>query len=77
MLIQRKEKMLTSDAAVIKEYLEKHKGVMSLTDKSTPEEIDEVFKMSKAAFKRAIGTLYKEKVVLLEAGITRLIKPVE
>ena len=28
----------------IKNYLEKHEGVMSLTDKSTPEEIDEIFK---------------------------------
>ena len=69
--------MLTKDAAIIKKYLESHKGVMTLTDKSTPEEIDEVFKMSKAAFKRALGTLYKEKVVLLELGTTRLIKPVE
>ena len=76
-LIDQKEIMLTKDAAIIKKYLESHKGVMTLTDKSTPEEIDEVFKMSKAAFKRALGTLYKEKVVLLELGTTRLIKPVE
>jgi len=33
--------------------------------------------MSKAAFKRALGTLYKEKVIILEPGVTRLIKPVE
>ncbi len=77
MLIERKELMLTKDAETIKKYLEKHNNVMTLTDKSTPEEINETFKMSKAAFKRALGTLYKEKVVSLEAGITRLIKPVE
>jgi len=76
-LIGQKEIMLTKDAEVIKKYLEKHNNVMNLTDKSTPEEINETFKMSKAAFKRALGTLYKEKVVLLEPGETRLIKPVE
>ncbi len=76
-LIDQKEIMLTKDAAVIKEYLEKHKGVMSLTDKSTPQDIHDVFNMSKAAFKRALGTLYKEKVILLKAEETRLIKPIE
>ncbi len=76
-LIERKEKMLSKDAAIIKTYLEKHNNVMSLTDKSTPEEINEIFKMSKGAFKRALGTLYKEKNILLEPGQTKLVNPVE
>lgn len=76
-LIEQKELMLSIDALVIKEYLEKHNGTVALTDKSTPEEIRAIFTMSKAAFKRAIGTLYKEKVVNLESNATSLIKPVE
>ncbi len=76
-LIEQKEIMLTKDAEIIKIYLEKHKGVMILTDKSSPEDINAVFKMSKAAFKRALGTLYKEKVVLLEKDKTSLVKQVE
>ncbi|MCK5762280.1 MAG: hypothetical protein KAH16_05225, partial [Candidatus Izimaplasma sp.] len=47
-LIDRKEVMLTKDAEVILKYLEKHNGKMTLSDKSAPVEIDEVFKMSKA-----------------------------
>lgn len=76
-LIEQKEIMLTQDAKTIKEYLELHNGVMKITDRSTPEEINDVFKMSKAAFKRALGTLYKEKVIQLLADETRLINPVE
>ncbi|MBN2605575.1 MAG: hypothetical protein JXR62_07130 [Bacilli bacterium] len=76
-LIEQKELMLGKDALVIKEYLEKHNGSIPLTDKSTPEEIRAIFTMSKAAFKRALGTLYKEKVVHLNPDSTSLIKPVE
>ena len=76
-LIEQKELMLTKDSLIIKEYLERHDGIMMITDKSSPEEIAEKFNMSKAAFKRAIGTLYKEKIVVLKSDHTALIKPVE
>lgn len=76
-LILQKELMLSKDAITIKNYLETHGGKMGITDKSTPEEINEVFNMSKAAFKRAIGSLYKEKKVILDQDSTTLIKPVE
>lgn len=76
-LIDQKEIMLTKDAETIKIYLEAHNGVMDLTDRSDPEYIDAVFKMSKSAFKRALGTLYKEKVVELNKDDTKLIIHVE
>ncbi len=76
-LIEQKELMLSKDALVIKEYLDKNDGFMDLTDRSSPVEIEAAFKMSKAAFKRALGTLYKEKVVVLGANETRLVKPIE
>ena len=76
-LILQKELMLSKDAITIKNYLETHGGKMNITDKSTPEEINEVFNMSKAAFKRGLGSLYKEKKVTLDGDSTTLIKPVE
>jgi predicted RNA-binding protein (virulence factor B family) len=52
-----KEKILSS--------LEKNGGSLNLTDKSSPEAIKFHLQMSKKAFKRALGSLYKEKKVLL------------
>ena len=37
-----------------------------LTDKSSPESIKFRLQMSKKAFKRAIGNLYKEKIIELQ-----------
>jgi len=48
-------------------FLKEHDGVMSITDKSPPETIMNQFGASKAAFKRALGALYKDKVVSLSA----------
>jgi len=76
-LIKQKELMLDEDAARIKEYLENHDGYMPYYDKSSPEEITEEFNMSKAAFKRAIGTLYKEKMITIEDKGVRIRKTVE
>lgn len=45
-----------------------------LTDKSSPEEIKSLLKMSKKAFKKAIGFLYKRKVILLQKDHISLIK---
>ena len=39
---------------------------MSLNDKSYPNEIKEQLGMSKKIFKKAIGGLYKEKVIRIE-----------
>lgn len=47
--------------------LKENKGCIYLTDKSTPEDIKEQLGMSKKAFKRGLGSLYKQKkVVILE-----------
>lgn len=63
-------KQMDSDSEMILEKLKKYDGFMSLNDKSNPEEIKERLKISKAAFKRAIGRLLKEeKIVQTEKGI--------
>jgi len=72
-LSEQKELSLEKDAETIYEYLKEHETV-SLGDKSAPEEIFHTFHMSKAAFKRALGTLYKAKLVKLSPHQTSLNK---
>ncbi|MBV2131020.1 CvfB family protein [Arsukibacterium indicum] len=50
--------------------LKQNGGKLALNDKSSPELIYETFGVSKKAYKQAIGTLYKDKkIVILDAGI--------
>ncbi|TKC10724.1 RNA-binding protein [Pedobacter polaris] len=46
---------------VILKELKDNGGKISLGDKSTPDEIYERFQISKSAFKKAVGGLYKER----------------
>ena len=43
--------------------LKQNDGVLRLNDNSHPEEIKSVMKMSKKTFKKAIGSLYKQKLI--------------
>jgi predicted RNA-binding protein (virulence factor B family) len=47
----------------ILDYLDQNFGLMYLSDKSSPEEIKTELQMSKKNFKKAIGGLYKDKVI--------------
>lgn len=42
-------------------------GFLNINDKSSPETIKSVAQMSKKSFKKAIGTLYKQRLIRLEA----------
>lgn len=45
-------------------------GSLKLTDKSSPGEIQKILQMSKKSFKKAIGTLYKQRLIdIKEDGI--------
>jgi len=58
------------NANYIREELEAAGGFLPLHDKSDPEEIRNQLGMSKKSFKKAIGTLYKDKQILIkEDGI--------
>lgn len=50
---------------VVLAALKENHGVIDLGDKSTPEQIYERFQISKSAFKKAIGGLYKERLITL------------
>ncbi len=63
---------VTDESQKILDYLEKHGGTMEFTDKSNPERISRTFRMSKKVFKKALGLLYKQKLVILEKDNTRL-----
>ena len=49
------------NADLIMKELQDHEGFLNLTDKSSPEAIKEQLQMSKKNFKKAIGSLYKQK----------------
>ncbi|QAA80355.1 GntR family transcriptional regulator [Aequorivita sp. H23M31] len=58
------------NANYIKEELEAAGGFLPLHDKSDPETIKNQLGMSKKSFKKAIGTLYKDKqIIIKEDGI--------
>lgn len=57
----------------IMEALNKYNGQLNLGDKSSPEAIYEILKMSKKDFKKAIGALYKsKKITISEESISLL-----
>lgn len=62
---------MDKDAEMILTKIEKCGGVLPFTDKADPELIKKEFNMSKNAFKRAVGRLFKErKIQINEKDIT-------
>ncbi len=61
-------------AARILEVLKSKDCFLSLTDNSDPEEIARQLEMSKKTFKKAIGSLYKQKLIILEKHGIRLVE---
>jgi len=61
---------VVSSADMILDELRSNRGFLGLSDSSHPEDIKTVLNMSKKTFKKAIGTLYKEKKIeIKEDGI--------
>ena len=63
---------LEEGAEKILTHLKENEGFLSLTDKSTPEEIQFELQMSKKNFKRSLGILYKKRMISLEKDGIRL-----
>ena len=49
-------------------------GYLLLTDKSSPESIKFKLQMSKKAFKKAVGNLYRNKLIVLKEDRIELVK---
>jgi predicted RNA-binding protein (virulence factor B family) len=56
-------------------HLQEMGGESQISDKSDPEEIYHLFKVSKKKYKQALGTLFKSKRILIEPGKVKLINP--
>lgn len=71
-LRQTKENAINPDAERILDFLKQRKGKMPYGDKTAPAVIKAKFGLSKAAFKRALGHLMKEKKIHQDQGWTYL-----
>lgn len=60
-------------AKIILIYLQKQGGFAAVHDKSDPRLIANLFGMSKKAFKKAIGGLYKERIITIDKDGIHLI----
>ena len=69
-MLPRKQERLMDDAETLFRYLQDVGGKMPFTDKSSPDEIFDMFNLSKASFKRALGKLMKEKKIEQKDGWT-------
>jgi predicted RNA-binding protein (virulence factor B family) len=50
----------------ILDNLQQHGGTSTLTDKSLPDEIYKQFKVSKSNYKKALGTLYRQRIISVD-----------
>jgi len=62
------------NAEKILDELRASRGFLRLNDDSHPEDIKTVLKMSKKSFKKAIGTLYKQKLIEIKEDGIYLVK---
>lgn len=63
-------KSIGPNADLVMKELNDNGGFLPLNDKSSPDEIKDILQMSKKNFKKAIGKLYKERLIAInEEGI--------
>lgn len=68
-----KETQMDADAQKVLHVIEEYAGVLPFNDKASPEIIMREMQMSKAAFKRAVGRLYKERRIEITENSIRLL----
>lgn len=67
-------KEIESDSEIILKLLNEYAGVLPFTEKASPEVILRETGLSKNAFKRAVGHLYKERKIIIQNSAIRLSK---
>ncbi len=74
--LTRREKayiQMDADAETVMRVIGSYAGVLPFNDKASPEVIKREMKMSKSAFKRAVGHLYKEhKIEITQTSIRKI-----
>ena len=74
-VLQQTGRQQTLDfAEILLRYLYENDGYCNLGDKSPAELIYDRFQVSKKAFKKAIGDLYKRRLIVIEEEGVRLVK---
>ncbi len=68
------EKSIDINTEIIIKALKISGGLLELTDKSSPEEIKQRLGLSKKAFKKSIGSLYKQRLIEISENGIKLIK---
>jgi len=66
--------VIDGDAGKILEKIKLNQGVLLLHDKSSPDAIKFHLQMSKKAFKRAVGNLYRQKKITISEDRIELVK---
>lgn len=70
---QKAYEQMNADAEIILKKIEEYGGTLPYNDKASPEIIEKDFHMSKGAFKRGVGRLYKQrKIEIGEKNIKKL-----
>jgi uncharacterized protein len=64
---------IDSISQAILDKIENNNGILKLSDKSNPEEIYSLLGISKKVFKKAVGTLYKERLITIEENCIKLV----
>jgi predicted RNA-binding protein (virulence factor B family) len=64
---------IASNSEKILDYLKQSGGYLGLNDKSKPEEIMDKLEMSKKTYKKAIGDLYKQRLIQIDTEGIRLL----
>ena len=65
---------MDKDAEKLLEIIDSYAGVLPFSEKASPEVIKRETGLSKNAFKRAVGHLYKERIIDLAGGKIRRVK---
>lgn len=67
------DQTIQKNTELIIQTLSENNGFLPLTDNSSPEEISDWLGISKKAFKKAVGALYKERtIIIIDDGIKRV-----
>ena len=66
-------KTIEPNANLIMEHIRMNNNFLNLNDHSPPEEIHRILKMSKKNFKKAVGSLYKNKLIEIKENGIQLI----
>ncbi|QLE02519.1 GntR family transcriptional regulator [Galbibacter sp. BG1] len=66
-------KNIEPSAQKVLDTLKRNNGFLGLHDKSDPEDVKAILGMSKKTFKKAIGSLYKDKQIVIEENGISLI----